>query len=367
MTEVFLMDERLFKLLGNADGTPIVDAAGWLRRADEYAALIERCMLGSAPVDHAVRGETISRRPALEGRALYEIVEIHYGPKLRHSFLAHILRPARPGRFPAITFNMFTQSYGCPRAADAIERGYVIAMFDKEQLFHDQRTHRTDACDAYPGCDWGAIRIWAWGHSKLIDYLEGQDYVDSGRFVATGHSRGGKAALAAGAYDARIAVTAPINSGCGGAGCFRVLGDRAGENGDPLREESLGRIAAVFPYWWRKGFERYGNMEPPHAPGPEHALPFDLHALKALVAPRALFSVEGLDDAWANPYGTYLTWQAAQPVFDLLGAGENNCVMYREGGHAFGEEDWGYLLDFCDWRFFGKGEPYWNNGARCLG
>ena len=42
MTEVFLMDERLSRLLSNADGTPIADAAGWLRRADEYAALIER-------------------------------------------------------------------------------------------------------------------------------------------------------------------------------------------------------------------------------------------------------------------------------------------------------------------------------------
>ena len=62
MTEVFLMDERLSRLLSNAYGTPIADAAGWLRRADEYAALIERCMLGSAPVDHAVRGDVMGPR-----------------------------------------------------------------------------------------------------------------------------------------------------------------------------------------------------------------------------------------------------------------------------------------------------------------
>lgn len=355
------MDKRLNELLRWADGTPITTPDEWRMRAGEYAALIERCMLGSAPNDHAVRGEVISRRPALEGRAIREIVRICYGPHFRHSFLAHILRPARAGRFPAITVNVFTVSYGCPREEDAIERGYVIAEFDKEQLFHDQHTKRTDACDAYPGFDWGAIRIWGWGHSKLMDYLEKQDYVDAQCFVATGHSRGGKAALAAGAFDERVAVCAPINSGCGGAGCFSILGDRHGENGDPAREEALGRIATVFPHWWRAGFERYGEA------GREHALPFDLHAFKALVAPRALFTVEGLDDAWANPYGTYLTWQAAQPVFDLMGAGGNNCVIYREGGHAFGDVDWKMLLDFCDWRFFGKGEPYWNNGAEYFG
>lgn len=358
------MDKRLNELLRDGSGAPITERAGWLRRAGEYRALIEQCMLGHAPRGERAQGEVISRREALQGAALHEIVRICYGPGKAYSFLAHVLRPNRAGRFPVITWNVFTTGYQCPRAQDAIARGYVIALFDKEQLFHDERTHRCDAALAYPGYDWGAIRIWAWGHSRLIDFLEDQPYVDADRFVATGHSRGGKAALAAGAYDARIAVTAPINSGCGGAGCFRVLGDRYGENGDARREESLGRIAAVFPHWWTPGFIEYGNAQPPYMPLNESTLPFDLHAFKALIAPRALLTIEGLDDAWANPYGTYLTWRAAQPVFDIMGAPDNNAVYYREGGHAFGDLDWRCLLDFCDWRFYGRGTPYWNNGER---
>lgn len=347
---------RLNELLRDAWGAPITGREGWQRRAGEYRALIEQCMLGAAPRGERAQGEVISRRAALDGEAIYEIARISYGPGGAYSFLAHIIRPARAGRFPAITWNVFTSGYQCPRARDAIARGYVIALFDKEQLFNDGRTHRRDAAEAYPGCDWGAIRIWAWGHSRLIDYLERQPYVEPTMIAATGHSRGGKAALAAGAYDERIAVTAPINSGCGGAGCFGVLGDRRGENGDPAREESLERIARAFPHWWTPGFAGYAS-----APG---SLPFDLHALKAAIAPRALLTIEGLDDAWANPYGTYLTWRAAQPVFDLMGVPDNNAVYFREGGHAFGDLDWRCLLDFCDWRFFGKGAPYWNNGER---
>ena len=364
MLEKEMSMSKLKPLLEWADGSAIENADEWRMRAREYKALIEECMLGSAPCDHNVRGDVVSRKKLQDGRAIYEIVDIHYGPELKYSFHAHILRPAREGRFPVITFNMFTNGYGCPAAEEAIERGYVVAMFDKEQLFHDEWTHRTDAKDAYPGYTWGAIRIWAWGHSKLLDFLETQDYADTARAVVTGHSRGGKAALTAGVFDERFAIVAPINSGCGGAGCFRVLGDRHGENGDAKLEESLGRIASVFPHWWREGFAKYGNEVPPHGITREHTLPFDLDAFKALVAPRALFTLEGMDDTWSNPYGSYITWHTAQPVFDIMGAPENNCALFREGGHKFDHDDWVSLMDYCDYYFFGKGKPYWNNGDK---
>lgn len=181
-----------------------------------------------------------------------------------------------------------------------------------------------------------------------------REEVDPDRLVATGHSRGGKAALAAAAFDERFAICAANNSGAGGAGCFRLLGDRHGQTQDSGTVESMDRVGHAFPHWWNEAFLAFGADAPPYGHAEEARLPFDLHILKALIAPRALITTEGLDDTWANPYGTWKTWQAAQPVYGLLGAGDRNAVFYREGGHGYGEADCQAVLDFCDMVFFGK-------------
>jgi hypothetical protein len=112
--------------------------------------------------------------------------------------------------------------------------------------------------------------------------------------------------------------------------------------------ESLFMITfpARFHYWFQPRLAAFAEKE--------NRLPFDQHFLKALVAPRGLLSVEGLADLWANPLGTQCTYQAAQPVFDFLGATDKNAVYYREGGHDTTMEDWEALLEFADRLFFGK-------------
>ena len=91
-----------------------------------------------------------------------------------------------------------------------------------------------------------------------------------------------------------------------------------------------------------------GGDEPPYPLARENRLPFDLHFLKALVAPRALITVEGTGDLWANLYGTYLTRLAAQPVFDLLGAPNRNFQIIRNGGHQHAARDWRWVLEFAE-------------------
>jgi hypothetical protein len=83
-------------------------------------------------------------------------------------------------------------------------------------------------------------------------------------------------------------------------------------------------------------------------------LPFDAHFARALIAPRPLLTIDGLDDTWANPYGAQVSWLAAQPVYDMLGAGDNNAIHMREGGHAYNEHDWQAALSFCDEKLRGK-------------
>lgn len=342
------------------NGQAITDATQWPALHSKWLRLVQDCLWGSAPENVSAEGRVVSSQLLYCGKALQQTVQIFYGPEKAQYFFASLILPNRPGCFAAITWNLFETAFEkpCPTEEEAIDRGYILAGFDKTQLMHDGKGNNEQAKEAYPSYTWNAIRIWAWGHSLLASYLLTRDEVDPARLVAAGHSRGGKAALAAAACDERFSVCAPINSGAGGCGCFRFLGGRNGLTQDVSTVESMGRVMHAFPHWWTAAFSNFGDPESPNAMGCEDRLPFDLHILKALIAPRSLISCEGLDDTWANPYGSYLTWKAAQPVYDLLGVSDRNRIFYRKGGHCFGAEDWHAVLDFCDEIYDGK-----NNGG----
>ena len=138
------------------------------------------------------------------------------------------------------------------------------------------------------------------------------------------------------------------NSGCGGAGCFRFLGDATKTTQDSEKVESVGTITHFFPHWFAPELATFGGQEPPYPVTNEKHLPFDLHYLKALVAPRVLYTNEGTEDVWANTHGSVLTRQAAQPVFDLLGVPGNNVQTIRDGGHGFDARDWRRALDVAN-------------------
>jgi hypothetical protein len=88
--------------------------------------------------------------------------------------------------------------------------------------------------------------------------------------------------------------------------------------------------------------------------GREEELPFDQHAVKALIAPRALLTTEALADLWANPTGTWQTHLAAREVYRFLGVESRIGISYREGPHAHLLADWEAFLDFADWQFRGQ-------------
>ena len=213
---------------------------------------------------------------------------------------------------------------------EVLRRGYVLAEFDRTEIAPDN-DERGGVYAAYPEYEGGRIAAWSWGYSRVIDFLVRQGLVDWRKIVVTGHSRGGKAALLAGAIDERIAVTAPNNSGCGGAGCFRYQGEGS---------EDIGAILKNFPYWFQPNFKEFI--------GKTDRLPFDQHTVKALIAPRALLTTEGLEDAWANPSGSKVSYDAAKEVFRFLRRKERIGIQYRPGGHEHGLADWKALLDFSD-------------------
>lgn len=154
--------------------------------------------------------------------------------------------------------------------------------------------------------DWGTLRAWAWGASRLLDYLETVPAVDAKHVGIEGLSRYGKAALVTMAYDRRFAIGLIGSSGAGGAKLFRRNFG-----------ESVEDLAAVNEYQWFAGdFLKYAG---PLNPGD---LPVDAHELIALAAPRPLFISEGspaVEGKWLDDKGQFMAEVAAGPVYRLLG------------------------------------------------
>ncbi|MEZ6119586.1 MAG: hypothetical protein R3C28_23875 [Pirellulaceae bacterium] len=220
-----------------------------------------------------------------------------------------------------------------------VEKRYVFVQYQREDLDPDKPDVLGPAQQAYPDHDWATIAVWAWGASRVVDYLESRDDIDLGKLAVTGHSRGGKAALLAGAMDERFALVAPNGSGCGGAGSFRE---------SPRDAESLAQITDPerFHYWFHPNLRWFA--------GRENRLPLDQHFAKALVAPRALLCTEAKQDRWANPDGSRKTSQWAADAFRLCDAESKNGFHLREGSHDQTAEDWDALLQFAEWHFFGR-------------
>lgn len=237
-------------------------------------------------------------------------------------------------RFPVIlAIDPVWQPHVTETARKVNQRGYAFAGFHYHDVDEDKPDRTRGVYPAFPSNDWATLAAWAWAASRLTDHLMTRSDVDPSRLAITGHSRCGKAALLAGALDERFQLTAPHASGAGGAGSFRI---------QPKGVETLDLITDPkrFHYWFHPNLRKFA--------GQEDQLPFDQHFLKALVAPRALLSMEAMGDTWANPTGTWQTHRAAREVFRFLDAEDRLMAWYRPGGHDLTTADWETLLDAAD-------------------
>jgi hypothetical protein len=162
--------------------------------------------------------------------------------------------------------------------------------------------------------DWGALRAWAWGAARGLDYLETDPAVDAKEVGIEGVSRFGKAALVTMAFEPRFALTLVGSSGEGGAKLHRRNFGEAVEN-----------LTGSGEYHWMAGnFLKYGAAESSFGSKNAGDLPVDAHMLIALCAPRLTFISYGVpergDAHWLDQQGSYMATVAAGPVFRLLGA-----------------------------------------------
>jgi hypothetical protein len=232
-----------------------------------------------------------------------------------------------------------------------VNRGYAAAAFFNGDVSPDRSdawnhgVHAIFNPKPLPPDAWGTIAAWSWGASRALDYLDAVPQIDAKKVAVVGHSRGGKAALWAGAEDQRFAMVVSNESGCTGAAVAR------GKTG-----ERIADINKAFPHWLCGNYKRYD--------GRENDLPVDQHMLAALMAPRLLYIASAADDAWSDPSHEFWSASEAGSVYALFGLqGVNAKSMppvntpllkgsigyhLRTGGHGLTEYDWKCFLDFAD-------------------
>ena len=196
--------------------------------------------------------------------------------------------------------------------------------------------------------EWGATAAWAWGISRVVDYLETDSAVDSKRIAITGVSRLGKTVLWAGANDPRIAL---------------VIASCSGEGGAALARRNYGETIAHLVAPARYPYQFAGNYAT-YAKDPSQ-LAVDTHCLIALVVPRPVLLQTGDTDRWSDPKGEFLAALAARPVYELFGksgpkddkmplagqlAGDTLAYYMHAGGHGTIPSDWDVYLKFLEQR-----------------
>ncbi len=328
------------------DGSRVRTPADWRRRRAEIIAMLAHYEYGhTPPPPDNLRAVDVSTTSVLQGRGRLRRTTLEMGPDHRVRVRIGIYLPTRPaGPVPVLLSVEPVWDESLQPVADlALRRGYAFAGYVPQDLDPDDDDRTNGVHPLYPEYDWATLAAWAWGAMRLLDYLNTLPEIDTDRVAITGHSRCGKTALLAGALDARFALVAPHASGCGGAASHRIDGPKC---------ETLPMITEPerFHYWFHPRLRTFA--------GKEARLPFDQHFLRALVAPRPVVSIDGLDDLWANPLGTQQIGRATQPVYDFLGVAHRNVAHFRPGGHDTTLEDWRVLLDYCDHFLRGKPRPH---------
>lgn len=325
------------------DGSRVKAKEDWSRRRAELLAIIQFYEYGQLPPNPGnTEGVEIISSGSKPGGvdAIHRQFRLTAGPEGKKiSWTLDLMIPKQAkGALPVILRGDWCWSKTAEDITAAVlKRGYILADFNRCEIAPDNKNRNVGIFTIWPEADCGSVIAWAWGFHRCVDFLTTLDYVDKAKIVVTGHSRGGKAAIVAGATDERIALTAPNNSGCGGAGSYKFQAPKS---------EDAAAITKNFPYWFHARFQEFI--------GKQDRMPLDQHFVKALIAPRALLTTEALGDLWANPEGSRQSHLAAKEVYKFLGAAEKIGTFYREGKHDHTFDDWQVLLDFADQVLMGK-------------
>jgi len=298
------------------DGTRISSKADWKCRREEIGAMYEKLMFGTKPrnpekVEGSYSGGKLTIKVTDKGKSG------SFSVKISNAGTKDKPKPALIG------FGGGMMGGGCGSLGKATD-GLDIAMitFNPDDVAPESGGGMF--FQLYNGGQ-GTIIAWAWGVSRIIDALEKtpEAGIDVKHLAMTGCSRWGKGTLAVGAFDERIALTIPQESGSGGASLWRV-GAQVNKQKGKQFVQGLSS-AGTEGKWMISSFKNYD--------GKENTLPFDQHMLVSMIAPRALLIIDNAGQEWLGEVPSNYCGQASKEVFDALGVSENYTYS-QEGGHS---------------------------------
>ena len=352
------------------DGREVRNARQWeKKRRPQVLEVFAQEMYGHMPArPEGLHFSTISEETVYAGLGLRKVVRIYLDADQTHWFdvLIHLPKDAA-GPVPMfVGLNFKGNDATLDERADfrwpyelVLKAGMGVATAWRDSIEPDGKDSKL--AEAEGVCrdggvrswynkdgDWGAISAWAWGLSRIVDYLETDEAYDTDRLAVIGHSRLGKTALWAGANDLRFDMVISNDSGCCGAAISRR---KFGE--------TFAVIDTSFPHWFTREFDKYK--------GREEIFPADQHWLIALAAPRPVYVASATLDDWADPEGEFLSAVAASPVYELYGLkgltgkkmpkpdspiqGGHVAYHLRTGKHDINSYDWEQYIKFANFHF----------------
>ena len=295
------------------DGKRISTKDEWKCRREEIGAMYEKIMFGQKPrnpekVEGSFSGNKLKVSVTDKGKSISFSVSISGGGTKD--------KP-KPGIIGFASFG------GCG-SLGASTNGLGVAMISFNPDDVAPENGGGSFFQLYNGSDAGTAIAWAWGISRVIDALEKtpEAGIDVHHLGVTGCSRHGKGSLIAGAFDERIALVIPQESGSGGASLWRSIAQVNKQKGTQFVQGLAS--AGTEGRWMKSSFKNYD--------GKETTLPFDQHMLTAMVAPRALLVLDNQSFDWLGEVPSNYCGNASLEVFKALGI-EDNYTYAQKGGH----------------------------------
>src|ERR1700733_10098205 len=324
--------------------TPVTNEALWRRQKQWIRTQMEQWIFRKMPPQpDNLRGVVTATRR--EGSTTVRDVRLEFGPDHRATLRVRLIIPEGKGPFPVFLTN---HSGKFPWLYTAVRRGYIGCYYAaNDPTYGGGDSDDSDRyIEVYPDYDFSCIARGGWSSSRAVDYLTTLPEVDKNKIGLAGHSRHGKQALLAAAFDERI-------------GALIVSSGNTGEC-DPWRyttnmfvNESIEKITSVFPHWFHPRLRFFA--------GREYLLRVDQEMLAALMAPRGLMMYSGYGESEGNPFGYEQAYRSVERVYESLGHKENLWLDLRDGEHPPTVADTEKFIDFLDTVFGRKQYPRCEN------
>jgi pimeloyl-ACP methyl ester carboxylesterase len=319
---------------------------GWRHERQQIRALFEQWVYGKMPPPPENLRAVVTGTHR-EGGTTVRDVRLEFGPEHRATLRVQLLIPPGEGPFPVFLTNHGRKR---PWVATAVRRGYIGCIYFATDPIYGNGDDSDAYIDIYQDYDFSCLARWAWAGMRAVDYLCTLSEVEKTQIAMSGHSRNGKQALLAAAFDERIGAVIPSSGNSGEDDPWRYTSDM-------FVNESLEETTGGFPNWFHPRFRFFS--------GREDKLPVDQNLLMALVAPRGLFMYSAFSEAEGGPFGFEQAYRSALKVYKHFGAEDNLWLNLREGEHPTTAEDIEIFLDFLDSVFGRKHFPKretWING-----